>query len=146
MFEDATEDPPRPQRYALVQETGELTFGTADFREIRGKIATGGQGETGLDWFDAHYPLGYFYYVPFGDDPRRMNKVGNGMYWELAAPRMDPDGDDEPHDPRDRVIKARGPVAFISNSQEGGLSAEQEAMVRAAHERATSKLRARGWL
>ena len=29
-------------------------------------------------------PVTAYYYVPFNGDQRRMNKVTNGMYWELT--------------------------------------------------------------
>ncbi|WP_020138515.1 hypothetical protein [Streptomyces sp. 351MFTsu5.1] len=80
-----------------------------------------------------------------------MNKVANGMFWELSGPvaraiddeyEKDPDDD---YGPEDRVIKLRGPVAFIDRHN-WGLGRQHEDQLRAVHEIAVQRLRNLGWL
>ncbi|MET8631788.1 hypothetical protein [Streptomyces sp. NPDC004680] len=139
-----------PMRYALVTADGEITFGDAPLQDIRAAIEGGGGGETGTEYLRSLHPVAVYFYVPYYDDTRRMNKVANSMYWELSAPvqREDDDEDDsdvEEYDLEDRKIKLRGPVAFIDRHN-WGLSAEQESVIKGAHRAAVVRLRARGWL
>jgi hypothetical protein len=134
-------------RYALVMPDGELTFGRATLHEIRRLIGADGGGETGLDFLNSLHPVAAYYYVPFTTDERHMNKVANGMYWELAAP-VPQDGENsyqEEYDPQERVIKLRGSVAFIDRHN-WGLSTSDESALREAHKTAVTRLRARGWM
>ncbi|MFB7329444.1 hypothetical protein [Streptomyces sp. NPDC056190] len=137
----------RPMRYALVTENGEITFGHKTFHEIRVLLGADAGGETGLEFLNSLYPVTLHYYVPFDADKRRMNKAANGMFWELSAPvqRDDEDTDVGEFGPEDRVIKLRGPVAFIDRHS-WGLSGEQEMVLRDAHKTAVDRIRARGWL
>ncbi|MGW8688467.1 hypothetical protein ACWGNN_47245 [Streptomyces sp. NPDC055817] len=137
-------------RYALVTADGEITFGDAPLQDIRAAIEGGGGGETGMEYLRSLHPVAVYFYVPYYEDTRHMNKVANSMYWELSAPvqREDNDEDDsdvEEYDPEDRKIKLRGPVAFIDRHN-WGLSAEQESVIKGAHRAAVVRLRARGWL
>ncbi|OEJ36228.1 hypothetical protein [Streptomyces agglomeratus] len=119
-------------------------------RQIRGKIGSGVDGESGMEHVSAYSSLAAYYMEPFDTDTRRMNKVANGMFWELSSPSYYPviegeAADDLPHhsDQPDRVIKLRGPVAFISR---GDMTPEDEAILKDAHDRAHSRLRAKGWI
>lgn len=132
-------------RYALVTPEGEITFGQATWHEIRTQIGGSIAGETGMDFLNSLYSAAVHYYVPYGEDDRRMNKIANGMFWELSAPVVTDDDDSEPHDPADREIKLRGPVAF-TDRHNGGLSPDQERALREAHRSAVTRLRARDWL
>ncbi|MEC4572596.1 hypothetical protein [Streptomyces virginiae] len=133
-----------PVRYALVTPDGEITFGDAPLRDIPAAFEGGGDGETGTEYLRSLYPVAVYFHVPYYDDTRRMNKVANGMYWELSAPvQGEDDGEDD--DPEDRKIKLRGPVAFVDRHNRG-LSAEQESVITGAHRTAVARLRARGWL
>jgi hypothetical protein len=136
-----------PMRYALVMPEGELTFGRATLHEIRRLIGADAGGETGLEFLNSLPPVAAYYYVPFDADERRMNKVANGMYWELSAPisQDDEDSYQEEYDPQQRVIKLRGPVAFVDRHN-WGLSTSDEAALREAHKAAVARLRARGWM
>ncbi|MFJ9634486.1 hypothetical protein ACIRU8_43020 [Streptomyces sp. NPDC101175] len=138
-------------RFALVTPEGELSFGDKLYHDIQAQIGGGGVGETGHEFLRSLYPVTAYFYVPYDQDDRRMNKVANGMFWELSCPaaRDTDDGyDEEPDDdytPEDRVIKLKGPVAFIDRHN-WGLSREHEDGLRAAHETAVQRLRSRGWL
>jgi hypothetical protein len=133
-------------RYCLVTPEGDITFDVKTLHEIRVLVGGNGVGETGLEFLNSLYPVAAYYYVPFDVDDRRMNKAANGMFWELNGPvPNDDDPDREPFDPDDRVIKLRGPVAFIDRHS-WGLSGSQEASLRTAHETAVGRLRRRGWL
>ncbi|MFE5620833.1 hypothetical protein ACFQ8S_02025 [Streptomyces virginiae] len=134
-----------PVRYALVKPDGEITFGDAPLRDISAAFVGGGDGETGTEYLRSLYPVAVYFHVPYYDDTRRMNKVANGMYWELSAPVQGQD-DGEDDDPENRKIKLRGPVAFVDRHNRGGLSAEQESVITGAHRTAVARLRARGWL
>ncbi|MFJ3660821.1 hypothetical protein ACIPPM_10155 [Streptomyces sp. NPDC090119] len=137
----------QPMRYCLITPEGDLSFDTATLPEIRIRLGANMAGETGLEWLDSLYPVAAYYYVPFAQDTRRMNKAANGMFWELSAPveRADDDGEPEERDPADRVIKMRGPVAFI-NRYAWGVSEEQEAALRTSYTQVVTRLRDRGWL
>lgn len=135
-------------RYCLVTPDGNITFDTATLHQIRAQLGMDVVGEAGLEFLNSLYPVAAYYYVPFDEDARRMNKAANGMFWELSAPlqRDDEDADvEEEFEPQDRVIKMRGPVAFI-NRHAWGLSGEQETALRDAHKTAVERLRSRGWL
>ncbi|MER7743344.1 hypothetical protein ABTX34_34450 [Streptomyces sp. NPDC096538] len=137
-----------PMRYALVTPDGNISFATGTYQEIRTLIGNDGAGETGMEFLDGLYPVAAYFYVPFTADQRRMNKAANGMYWELSAPAPGEGGEDadpQEHDPEDRIIKLRGPVAFLDRHN-WGLSAEQESALRDAHKATVMRLRARGWL
>jgi hypothetical protein len=133
-------------RYALVTPDGEIAFGRATWHEIRALFGSGIGGETGQEFLNSLYPAAVYFYAPFAADDRLMNKVANSMLWELTAPAPRQDDDVlEPYGPDDRVIKLRGPVAFVDRHN-GGLSTDQEHALREAHKSAVTHLRARGWL
>ncbi|WP_405856879.1 hypothetical protein OG407_09550 [Streptomyces sp. NBC_01515] len=141
----------QPMRYALVTPDGELGFDAKPHHGIRTQIGASITGETGNEFLRGLHPVAMYFYVPFGEDGRRMNKVANGMFWELSGP-VPPDPDDEyeeeqddDYDPDDRVIKLRGPVAFVDRHS-WGLSGEYEDKLRAVHETVVRRLRGRGWL
>ncbi|MES5820875.1 hypothetical protein [Streptomyces sp. RG80] len=141
----------QPMRFAFVTPAGELSFDAKLYHDIQAQIGGRGAGETGHEFLRSLYPVTAYFYVPFDPDDRRMNKVANGMFWELSGPvaqSADGEYEDEPdddYDPDDRVIKLRGPVAFIDR-RNWGLSREHENELRAAHERVSERLRSRGWL
>lgn len=141
----------RPMRFAFVTPEGELSFDSKLYHDIRTQIGGRGLGETGHESLRGLYPVVAYYYAPFDEDDRRMNKVANGMFWELSGP-VPPDPDDEyapdvddDYDPEDRVIKLRGPVAFVDRYN-WGLSREHEDRLREVHETVVRRLRGRGWL
>ncbi|NUS30341.1 MAG: hypothetical protein HOV92_39895 [Streptomyces sp.] len=138
-------------RFAFVTPQGELSFGTKLYHDIRAQIGGGGVGETGHEFLRGLSPVTAYFYVPYDQDDRRMNKVANGMFWELSGPvaragddEYDVEPDDD-FDPKDRVIKLRGPVAFLDRHN-WGLSREHEDELRSVHETAVQRLRSRGWL
>ncbi|MFF9158343.1 hypothetical protein ACF1AB_39655 [Streptomyces sp. NPDC014846] len=140
----------RPMRYCLITADGSITFDTGTLVHIQGLLDRDSVGETGTEFLNSLHPVTAYYWVPYYEDRRRMNKVANGMYWELSAPvpRADDEDDDrepEEYDPEDRKIKMRGPVAF-TNRHDWGLTPDQENTLRQAHETASRRLRARGWL
>ncbi|MDL5205305.1 hypothetical protein [Streptomyces sp. ALI-76-A] len=141
----------QPMRFAFVTTEGELSFDTKLYHDIQAQIGGRGVGETGHESLRSLYPVTAYFYVPYDQDDRRMNKVANGMFWELSGPAArgtDDEYEEEPDDdytPEDRVIKLRGPVAFIDRHN-WGLSGEHENALRAAHETAVQRLRNRGWL
>jgi hypothetical protein len=140
----------QPMRYALVTENGEITFGHATFQEVRLLVGADGGGETGMEFLPSLPHVTAYYYVPFDGDQRRMNKAANAMYWELTDPalcaRDDADEyDDGDEETVDRVIKLRGPVAFIDRHN-WGLIKEHETALKTAHQTAVARLRDRGWL
>ncbi|MFF5448766.1 hypothetical protein [Streptomyces sp. NPDC012888] len=142
---------PPTLRYAFVTVDGTLALGTATMPQIRQKVGAGTHGETGTEFVSVRSDLAAYHLVPYETDTRRMNKVANGMFWELSDPAHhpavteddDPDAADASEDRPDRVIKMRGPVAFI---RRGGMSPEDEAMVKEAYERAHGRLRSKGWI
>lgn len=137
----------RPMRYCLVTPDGNITFDTATLHQIRAQIGVDVVGEAGTEFLDSLYPVAAYYYVPFDEDTRRMNKTANGMFWELSAPVQQTGEEDdlEEHNPEDRVVELRGPVAFIDRHS-WGLSEQREAALREAHETVVARLRHRGWL
>lgn len=138
--------PDRPMRYCLVTPEGDAVFATATLHEIRTLIGGDGAGETGMEFLNSLYPVAAYYYVPFDEDTRRMNKTANGMFWELSAPIRQEDGTlPEDFKPEDRTIKLSGPVAFIDRHT-WGLTAERESVLREAYEIVVDRLRRRGWL
>ncbi|SBU98192.1 hypothetical protein YUMDRAFT_06088 [Streptomyces sp. OspMP-M45] len=147
-----TNRPPAAQHYLLVQVDGTLTSHRDTFQVMRDKI-DGGEGETGLEDIPNCYPVTAYHYVPFGNpEQQRMNKVANGIFWELSKPDPDsatpepfePYEQPEPHDPKDRVIKMRGPVVFCARFD--SLSFTHADTIRAAHERTLERLRSKGWI
>lgn len=138
--------------YLLVQVDGSLTSHRDTFQDMRQKI-DGGEGETGMEDIPNCFPVMAYHYVPF-DNPeqQRMNKVANGIFWELSKPDpnsatpepFEPYEQPEPHDPHDRIIKMRGPVVFCVRFD--SLSTSHVDAIRAAHERALDRLQSKGWI
>ncbi|MEU8718570.1 hypothetical protein [Streptomyces sp. NPDC048663] len=135
-----------PMRFAFVTPDGELSFDAKLYHDIRTQIGGNGAGETGHEFLRSMYSVAAYFYVPYEKDDRRMNKVANGMFWELSGhPRGTDEEPDDDYDPEDRVIKLRGPVAFIDRHN-WGLTSENENTLRSAHETVLQRLRGRGWL
>ncbi|NJA56674.1 hypothetical protein [Streptomyces sp. NEAU-H3] len=141
--------------YALVSPAGDLTWQRGTWYSSRDAVMAGapddGWGETGVEYMNRLPGVVFRYYAPgAGPDTRRMNKVANGMFWRLMAPRSlesDAEGEEEPVvvESSDRVIKARGPVAIIGL---GGarLSAEERELIEETHGVVVAQLKGRGWL
>jgi hypothetical protein len=136
----------RPQpisRYLFLEVDGSLTEYTETFQDMRMKVGHG-HGETGLEDVPNFYPVAAYHYVPYAGPQERMNKVANGIFWELSQP-----GPEEPmserYEPHDRIVKMRGPVAFCTRT-EGGLSDSQVDAIRKAHTRAVDRLQSMGWM
>ncbi|ACX71168.1 hypothetical protein pZL12.91 [Streptomyces phage ZL12] len=140
--------PPTAQHYLLVQVDGTLTSHRDTFQVMREKIDQG-EGETSMEFIPNRKVVMAYHYVPF-DNPeqQRMNKVANGIFWELSKP--DPDSptpdpfEPDPQAPQDRVIKMRGPVVFCARFD--SLSFDHADTIRAAHERTLKRLQAKGWI
>ncbi|WP_416969694.1 hypothetical protein [Streptomyces sp. 4F14] len=138
----------RPMWYALVTPDGELTVGDEPYHDIRAQLGDRSEGETGHGFLRGLHPVTAYFHAPYHDDDRRMNKVADGMFWELSGPV--PPGPDAPYadddfTPEDRVIKLRGPVAFIDRHN-WGLGREHLDALRTVHETVARRLRRRGWL
>ncbi|MGW3108477.1 hypothetical protein [Streptomyces sp. NPDC001100] len=158
-----TADPARRGAGTAIgsQDGGMGTAGTGDTRAVRvcrryrpGLWRGGGgsgpllspvaAGRSGL------HPVAGYFYVPFGEDDRRMSKVANGMFWELSGP-VPPDPDDEyaeeqdDYDLNDRVIKLQGAVPFVDRHS-WGLSRGHEDKLRAVRGTVVRRLCGRGWL
>ena len=146
--------PLKQMRYAMVTPDGALRFEDGTFQEIRQAINGSAQGETGIDYLPRLHPVAAFYFEPFNrPDTRRMNKVANGMYWELSRPlnraEVDPERDDITDalmdgSKDDRVVKLRGPVTFIVLHER--LTMEQQTVLEDVHARVVDRLKDRGWL
>ena len=137
--------PDKPMRYCLVTPDGNISFDTSTHHQVRALIGAGIDGEAGLEFVNSLYPVGAYYYVPFDEDTRRMNKPANGMFWELNGPTYADGTPVEDFQPGDRDIKLRGPVAFV-HRQGDGLTGDQEEVLRETYGRVVGRLRGRGWL
>ncbi|MEV6146399.1 hypothetical protein [Streptomyces sp. NPDC051992] len=136
----------------LVQAGGSLALHRDTFQVMRQKIDRG-EGETGMEDIPSCYPIMAYHYVPF-DNPeqQRMNKVANGIFWELSKPNpndatpepFQPYEPPDPYEPHDRIIKMRGPVVFCIRS--GSLSDSHMNTIKAAHEQVLDRLRSKGWI
>lgn len=139
--------------YVLVMPDGQFTIRQDTFQGVRDQIRAGHQGSQEIIDLPSLNPVMAYCSIAYEQpDPRRMNKVANGMVWELTArperEQIDGDRDDifdaYAHEPL-RVVKMRGPVAFMVR---GDRSLEEADItgLREAHETAYAKLRARGWI
>ncbi|MEU2147899.1 MULTISPECIES: hypothetical protein [Streptomyces albovinaceus subgroup] len=147
-----TNRPVVAQHYLLVQVDGTLTFHRDTFQVMREKIDQG-EGETDMQSIPNSSAITAYHYVPFdAPEQQRMNKVANGIFWELSKPDPDsptpepfePYEQPEPHDPQDRIIKMRGPVVFCARFD--SLSSSHADTIRTAHERVHERLRSKGWI
>lgn len=131
------------RRYLLVEVSGNLTEHFETFRSMRSKIDNR-LGETGLEDVPGFYPVAAYHYVPY-ENPmqQRMNKVANGIFWELSQPASD-GGLPEPYEQHDRITKLRGPVAFRVRGD--SLTDSHVAAIREAHTRAVARLQSMGWM
>lgn len=135
--------------YALITVSGGLIFRLGTPRAVQAALTaeTGGPGETGIEYLRGLYPLALRNFVPYARDLRRMNKVANGMYWELSGPPPNEDPESAMrYTPNDRIIKTRGQVAIISRSADNVISEDHRAVLEETHARVVAQLTARGWL
>ncbi|MDH6574985.1 hypothetical protein [Kitasatospora sp. MAP5-34] len=140
-----------PRRYAMVGVDGSLAFTTGTWREMRAAVAEGlgAEGESGAEMISQYSPLNVYYFAPYDRaDEGRMNKVANGVYFELSDPKRYelPAGDeaDDLPEPTGRVIKMHGPVAFYSTR--GDLDEDEIEAIREAHKAVFGRLGRRGWI
>jgi len=147
--------PEKRFRYATITVAGGLDFHIGTHAQARAAIGAHGAGEAGIDFIPNLPPLAMYYFVPFeGDHGMPMNKVANGIFWELSRPvdpaTIDPDRDDlieaaREASPEDRIVKLRGPVVIYGPGG-GSFGDDHEATIREAHKVAAGRLKSRGWL
>jgi hypothetical protein len=147
-----TERPAQAFTYVLVTVEGQLSVQSGTFQEMRESTFGGHRGANEIIDLPALYPVAAYCSIAYDrPDPRRMNKVANGMVWELTARPdrglVDPERDDVLEAYAEdalRVVKMRGPVVFFERIR--SLAEEEVATLRKAHETAYSRLNARGWI
>jgi len=137
--------PSRAFTYVLVTTDGQFTIRQDTFQGVRDQIRAGHQGSQEIIDLPNLDPVMAYCSIAYEQpDPRRMNKVANGMVWELTA-RPDREQIDDPyaHEPL-RVVKMRGPVVFFERLR--SLTDEEVEALREIHATAYGNLRARGWI